>query len=544
MKKCILFLAVLWLSSLQVWAASYDTIKIGLESVYKDATQIKLSSQRDLLVGYMEGQDFEEVGNLETNSVTVTRGSGDYYWSSQMYSTLQEAQDMAQFLGKDAVAGYIDRDTYGVFSKLELEGFYYADRPTTLIEIYNEGQQLILISYNNETPLLFQGASRGGELALTQVGASRIYRGAIGVVNGQKGGLTPYNQVEMESYLYGVVPCEMGAAYPIEALKAQAVAARSMANFQYNRYISRGYNLLDTTASQVYRGYGAEKPTTNQAVDETRGELAFYNGQVAETVYFSTSGGVTEDAKNAWGSAVPYLVAVADPFETEPSQAPWVRKITLQEIQACLDNQGAGIGQAQGIEIVSRTAAGRVLEMRVIGSSGTKSYTNEGIRSFFSSTKEGSLKSRLFSFQNFNSVVGSTTLPSAKPEGASTGAPMEVAVIGANSFGQKGLEDLVVMSANDMVSAPDELVLLSQYGKSIIAGSNEKESNKTPTTQGNSVVSNLPATELQMGDLVIYGQGYGHGVGMSQSGAKGMAKAGYNYRDIIEYYYTGVKVGN
>ena len=540
MKKFILFLAVLWISSIQVWAASYDMIKIGLESVYKDTAQIKISSQRDLLVGYMEGQDFLEVGNLETASVTVTRGSGDYYWSGQIYSTLQEAQDMAELLGEDAVAGYIDRDTYGVFSKLELEGFFYADRPTTLIEIYNEGQQLILISYNNETPLLFQGASRGGELALTQVGASRTYRGAIGVVNGQKGGLTPYNQVEMESYLYGVVPCEMGAAYPIEALKAQAVAARSMANFQYNRYVSRGYNLLDTTASQVYRGYGAEKPTTNQAVDETRGELAFYNGQVAETVYFSTSGGVTEDAKYTWGTAVPYLVAVADSFETEPAQAPWVRKITLQEIQACLDNQGAGIGQAQGIEIVSRTAAGRVLEMRVIGSSGTKSYTNEGIRSFFSSTKEGSLKSRLFSFQNFNSAVGGTTLPSVKPEGAST----EVVVIGANSLQQRNLSDLVVMSANDMAFEPDELVLLSQYGKSIIDASHKEESNNTPNSSGSSVTNNLPATELQMGDLVIYGQGYGHGVGMSQSGAKGMAKAGYNYRDIIEYYYTGVKVGN
>ncbi|PHV71880.1 hypothetical protein CS063_03075 [Sporanaerobium hydrogeniformans] len=485
----------------------------------------------------MEGLTFQEEGVLPTKQVTLTRGSGNYYWSGNIYQTLQEAQQEAEVLGSGAVAGYIDTYTYGVFSKEKLEGFFQVDKPSTLIEIYDEGQKLILISYNNEVPLVFQGASKGNEIALTQVGSSRVYRGAIGVVNGQNSGLTPYNQVGMEEYLYGVVPCEMGASYPIEALKAQAVVARSIANFQYNRYSSKGYNLVDTTASQVYRGYGAENVITTQAVDETKGELALYNGQVAETVYFSTSGGVTEDAQYTWGNVVPYLIAVSDFLETEPAQTAWTRKITLSEVQACLNAQGVNIGQALGIEIVSRTPAGRVLEMRVIGTNGSKSYKNENIRSFFSSTKEGSLKSRLFSFQTFTIIGGQTAPPASEEE------KTDLVIMGASSLGQGSLSDLMLMSARDMVEAPEQLVLLSKEGITLVGGTNDKGSN-TSATLGGSIKHNLPATEVQMGDLIIYGQGFGHGVGMSQSGAKGMAKAGYNYREIIEYYYTGVRVGH
>jgi SpoIID/LytB domain protein len=140
----------------------------------------------------------------------------------------------------------------------------------------------------------------------------RRYRGSIqlDVVAGR---LRAINVVNLEQYLYGVVPAEMPSAWSPEALKAQAVVARSYALAVRK---TGAFDLYPDTRSQMYLGMDHEKPSTNAAVDATAGKVVLYNGQVAKTYFYSSSGGRTASSQDIWGTAVPYLLSVPDPYDT------------------------------------------------------------------------------------------------------------------------------------------------------------------------------------------------------------------------------------
>ena len=132
------------------------------------------------------------------------------------------------------------------------------------------------------------------------------YRGRIEVFANRRGSLTVVNVIGLEDYVRGVVPNEL--SFPaLEALKAQAVAARTYALKNRGQFAPEGFDLLPTTRSQVYRGLTSETPLTTRAVDETRGIVATYNGEPINALYTSTCGGRTEDAENIFNEAVPYL---------------------------------------------------------------------------------------------------------------------------------------------------------------------------------------------------------------------------------------------
>jgi stage II sporulation protein D len=154
-------------------------------------------------------------------------------------------------------------------------------------------------------PLLFQPGAAPLKL-------KHLYRGSVQVdVAGGK--LRAINVVGLEQYLYGVVPSEMPYTWLPEALKAQAVVARSYALATRK---SGAFDVYPDTRSQVYLGIEHEKPSTNAAVDATAGKVLLYGGQVAKTYFFSTSGGRTASAEDVWGEAVPYLVSVPDPYDS------------------------------------------------------------------------------------------------------------------------------------------------------------------------------------------------------------------------------------
>jgi len=147
------------------------------------------------------------------------------------------------------------------------------------------------------------------------------YRGSIQVTV-SAGKLTAIDVVPLEAYLKGVVPSEMPYTWTPEALKAQAVVARSYALAVRK---TGAFDLYPDTRSQVYRGIDAEKPSTNAAVDATAGQIVTYNGKVATTYFFSTSGGRTASIQDAWPSSspVPYLVSVVDPYDTISPYHDW-----------------------------------------------------------------------------------------------------------------------------------------------------------------------------------------------------------------------------
>ena len=157
--------------------------------------------------------------------------------------------------------------------------------------------------------LAFRGKSYRGELQLSKAGAK----------------LQVVNVVGLEAYLLGVVPGEMPKDWPLEALKAQAVAARTYA--VANLVTGKGYDLYSDWRSQLYYGVGAESPGTTQAVSETRGQIVVHGGKPAHTFYFSSSGGRTISALDAFGSDLSYLVAVDDPWDEVSPNHSWAAQL-------------------------------------------------------------------------------------------------------------------------------------------------------------------------------------------------------------------------
>jgi peptidoglycan hydrolase-like amidase len=140
---------------------------------------------------------------------------------------------------------------------------------------------------------------------------NRTYRGKIEVFVNSRNTLTVVNELPLEEYLFGVVPNELSPVTygEIEALKAQAIAARTYIVRNLGQYKNEGYDICSTDACQVYQGQGTENPLSTQAVTDTRGLIAVYNDQPINAMYSSTCGGRTEDAENIFEEKVPYLVS-------------------------------------------------------------------------------------------------------------------------------------------------------------------------------------------------------------------------------------------
>src|SRR5207237_967493 len=153
----------------------------------------------------------------------------------------------------------------------------------------------------------------------------KSFRGKIEVFANTRGALTVVNVIGLEDYVRGVVPNEL--SYPaIEALKAQAIAARTYALKNRGQFAFDGYDLLPTTRSQVYRGLTSETPLTSRAVDETRGMIATYKGEPINALYTSTCGGRTEDSENIFNEAMPYLRGRECAAEGKAAFAPFTIK--------------------------------------------------------------------------------------------------------------------------------------------------------------------------------------------------------------------------
>jgi stage II sporulation protein D len=231
------------------------------------------------------------------------------------------------------------------------------------------------VSAQKLTPPLTFGAGKGGPLTLT-----RPYRGQIqvDVVDGK---LRAIDVVGLEQYLYGVVPSEMPSTWAPEALKAQAVAARSYA--LATRQVAAPFDVYSDTRSQMYLGLSNESQAASSAVDLTKGKVLFYGGSIATTFFSSTSGGRTESSADWTGTAVPYLVSVADPYDAISPYHNWGPvPVTAQTVSKKLAVHGAIIDAT-----TAPNAAGRVASLDLVTAldtvpvPGTKLRAALGLRS-------------------------------------------------------------------------------------------------------------------------------------------------------------------
>ena len=361
-----------------------------------------------------------------------------------------------------------------------------------------------LLMFDNEMDIYFRAIKRGNEVPLLNIDGKN-YRGAITAKRLAKSDMSIVNKLLLEEYLYGVVPREMSPSWALEALKAQAVAARGTAVSGVNRFRSLGFDLCNSTRSQVYDGYNIEHPNSNRAVDETRDKLLTYNGEIVNAFYHSNSGGHTENSENIWSTPLPYIKGVKDDFSLNTVNSSWAEVLTKEQIKILLEKNNIFIGDLLDMKITSVSENGRVLELTVYGTKGKEILIKEKARTVFG------LKSTYFT------INGQTA---------------------NNSID----ENIMVKSNNDFIM-PIEL-----DSKFLITSSGIKKtydnSNMNIYSGKNyrNEISSSPSPSSHNDTFVFNGKGWGHGLGMSQYGAKKMAEEGYNYMQILKHYYTGTKV--
>lgn len=495
----------------------HETIRVGLRGNHYNVSSVTVKNT-ELSVGYGQSNRFKSEATLNSHTgFRIKPSNKQYYVTKDVFHTYKDAAyALVDYREEGAVIAYLAPGTWKIYVEQDLGGMERVRESGLEIVVEDGLGNPLLIADHTGTLPAFAGESDQHSFRITEL-TNASYRGWFEFV--RKGNtVTPVNVVDYEDYLYGVVPAEMPPSWPMEALKAQAVTARSMSLHQYNKYVKDGYNVCDTTFTQVYKGFSGEHTRTNEAVDKTQGMVATYNGKIAETLYSSTSGGHTEDPQYVWGNPIAYLKAVPDPYETKPEMKPWKRTITLTDLDLSLVKQNINIGRATGMRIKAYTPAGRVNELEIVGTAGIHTIVRENIRTFFSPTKEGSLRSRMFTIDN-GQVTTPPSLPSQSDQSVVVYGTREIPryFIGASGKAEKVKESFVVEGPNGKTT----------YGPRSGSGGSGQ-------TGG--------MTQEQYGDITISGQGYGHGVGMSQSGARGMAEEGYTYDEIIKYYYQGVAV--
>ena len=481
-------------------------LRIGLIGRYDHAQSIPLGRQ-DIVVGYSVGGIFYgEPVSLPNNSAMIATNR-TYAAGADNFPSLAEAQQARNMMSApDLVFIHEAPGRWRIA--------YPAERHDAGAELLNaDGRGIGLADAASSQPfIVFTNAHASPQVAGAN-GAplhmgDRQYRGIIEFVRSGSA-VTPVNLVNMDEYLYSVVPSEMPASWHPEALKAQAVAARSYTLTRAGVHESQGYQLCDTVHCQVYLGAGNEAASTTEAVNATSGILATHNGQVINATYFSSSGGATEHSEFIWPNAVPYLRSVREVAEHEYKQ--WSRSLTMADITALLQANNIPIGQAIRLEIATGSPSGRVTSMTVTGTNGSKTLAGGSIRTLFAGAPGGALESNHFSFVNGDvaSVMGRAAVWDTWTQTVG-----DVILDGLYAISGQGEAPAVIRQA----------VAQGQYGTHAFG-------------------ANYETTTFVAGSHVaIVGRGWGHGVGMSQYGAKGMAEAGYTYIQILKHYYTGIEV--
>lgn len=233
----------------------------------------------------------------------------------------------------------------------------------------------------------------------------RDYRGAAVVVL-RGSGLTLIDRVRTEDYLYSVVPEEMPSQWPQDAVKAQAVAARTFALKNRGRHETHGYDLCVSTHCQVYGGTASETTASSKAVDATRGETLTHNGKLIDALFHTDSGGMTENSEDVWGSKLPYLRAAR---EVQTHTNPWEKTLTAEQLAKHVSKGShTEIGKLKKIELSAlhfgkpsndRTISGRVKHVTFVGSKGRAELTGNSLRDLLG------LKSTLFTISLKNESV-------------------------------------------------------------------------------------------------------------------------------------------
>jgi len=198
----------------------------------------------------------------------------------------------------------------------------------------------------------------------------RLFRGDVDIIRKENDKLMLVNHINLEDYLYGVLYHEVSHRWPMEVLKAQAIAARTFALYQVRQNRMQPYDLRSDIYSQVYGGSSSERWSTTMAVNTTKGKILVYEGDLLPAYYHATCAGSTEDASNMWKIDIPPLKGVVCNFCVRSPHYNWTKDIPLWSLEGKLRESGYKIDKIVSVNILSRNKSGRVDKMEIKDNAG------------------------------------------------------------------------------------------------------------------------------------------------------------------------------
>lgn len=353
--------------------------------------------------------------------------------------------------------------------------------PSLYIQRISDGSIFNIASIMHQNSMqIYEISDTNGLMICDEYGQSekKAYEGSFQVVKTDDG-LVLINVVPMETYLKYVLPSEMQTNFAHEALKAQAVCARTYAYSQMKsqKYAMYGANLDDSTAYQVYNSFG-RYPQTDLAVDETIGEVISCNGKLITCYYFSTGAGVTNDM-SSWESTNPDYICM------------------------------------QGLDVVNGLDLSKDVDF--------SNYMRSDISCFDSTSP----------MYRWKAILDVSDIKESD-----YGLLKSIKVKERNQAGY--VTNMELMYEKETVTLKNENAIRKVLGYYLQETIQNNENIRTDYTMIPSACFEI--VEQSDGKVVLRGGGFGHGIGMSQYGAKGMAEQGYNYRQIIEYYYKDIVI--
>lgn len=494
---------------------------------YVSSRNIYASSGGSVLVGCYHVRiagEYPDYGSAQAGAAAVSGGfpawiDGSYQVRAGAYASKEDAE--AAMDGLPGAVGVVGTSAYGMS-----------------VVVTGTGQVLFQYDCGESGALGIQPDVTGAEETRTWFSGYK-YRGGFQYHRRNGGNLTVVNMVELEDYVNGVVCYEMGREWPLEALKAQALCARTYVMKNLGKHNSFGFDICPTAYCQAYHGMGSNKENygpsevSMQAVRETAGMVITYNGKLAETFYSSSFGGASEDAKYVWGTDTaveyPYLCGVVDPYEAALNdsnpRSPWSVHYTAGELTKKLQSSGLGTSSSvQSLELTYSERGNVILAVIHWANGRTNTLTPSNIRSSFG-------VSSIHFTVNGQTPAGTQPAAPAEPS-VGSGVSINGVQTGAGTSG------LYAVSEDGTVSGLEE----RPY---VISG----EGTVTPLETGGTTQEPIPIPPGQGGTVLVSGDSYlfeggglGHQVGMSQFGANAMARQGFVCDSIITFYFPGVQI--
>jgi stage II sporulation protein D len=525
-----------------------DTVRVGLFYGSSVLPTANLANEvgSGYAFGYFDGDDFVTVGSTSEEKITICKdrnlyaSGGSYYETptvgdysllgayhlqlNETYSSFSEAAAAAASYpyGFPAYAGgsYVVRfEFYSSKENASEDAANYSN-----VTVVGNSDSCYTVTVTGTNQILFEyDAGSGNYFAVMPQSSGAAaqtwfkgyqYYGGFEYCRRTGGDLTVINYVDLEDYVAGVLPYEMSASWPIETLKAGAIAARTYV-CSSTSHTALGFDVCATTDCQVYHGVytGVSASNVTKAAKETAGECIYYNGQLIDAVYHSADGGATESSLNTWGTDHAYLVGKVDPYETQithPSSS-WSYEITGDEMAEMLQDLGYACQTIVKVEITEYTAMGNVNAIVLTDAAGeTFRFTKDNVRVF----------------QNIPGVTYFSRRFTVTAPGETSTASS-----GSGSYSVQGGEG---------TTKTDTLYALTEDGVTeVTTGTITALTGSGTATVGG---GNGSTTTNHSDAWLFTGSGYGHNVGMSQYGAYAMGLQGFTYEEILQFYYTGVTI--